>query len=228
MSSSTMEVCHWGPRYIAHGALYVHQLYIVSFVDRLLCWYGATNIPSHAASYYCCVQFYKLFLIVCRRWHFRWLQLPHCGGLTSVSVAIVSPPGAHLMKRPVFGSIRIQSHWCEVFVKPGLAGVDKVSKMVIKNKKSRGIYCTLQVTLEWMTVNLHVLLKIYSTADGWKVQGIPKVPRFAVSRSEVDCLMAMIHCSERQLKSHVRQISKGNSSTEITSGEDWNHASPGS
>jgi len=36
-----------------------------------------------------------------------------------------------------------------------------------------------------MTVNLHVLLKIYSASYSWKLQVIPMVPRFAVSQSDV-------------------------------------------
>jgi hypothetical protein len=50
--------------------------------------------------------------------YFRWLQLQCRGGLTGVCIATVSQPGVHWMKRPLFGSIRIESHWAEVFVEP--------------------------------------------------------------------------------------------------------------
>jgi len=40
------------------------------------------------------------------------------------------------MKRPLFGSIRIESHWAEVFVEPRLAVVEKVRKMITKSGKS--------------------------------------------------------------------------------------------
>jgi len=141
----------------------------------------------------------------CASWvNFWWLQLQRCGGLTGVRVAGVNLPGAHSIKRPVFGSIRIQSHRAEMIAVPWLASVEKVRKMITKNGMSWAIYSKIQVTMEWMTVNLHVLLKIlYPTADSYKLQGIPTVPRLAVSRSDVVCLLAGIHWSERQVKFHV-------------------------
>jgi len=57
----------------------------------------------------------------------------------------------------------------------------------MKSGKSWRTYSKLQVTREWMTVNLHVLLKIYSAAYHWKLQVIPMVPRFAVSRTNDVC-----------------------------------------
>jgi len=39
-----------------------------------------------------------------------------------------------------------------------------------------------------MTVNLHILLKFYAAGYSCKLQVIPKVPRFAVSWSDVVCL----------------------------------------
>jgi len=68
--------------------------------------------------------------------YFRWLQLQRRGGLTGVCVAAVSQPGVHWTKRPVFGSIRIESHRAEVFVEPSLALVEKVRKMITKSGKS--------------------------------------------------------------------------------------------
>jgi hypothetical protein len=46
----------------------------------------------------------------------QYLQLQRSGGLTGVCVALVLQPGAYWMKRPSFDSIRIESHWAEVFV----------------------------------------------------------------------------------------------------------------
>jgi len=65
-----------------------------------------------------------------------WVQLQHCGGLTGICVAAVSQPEAHSMKHPLFGSIRIQSPWGEVFVETELNGVEKVRKMIMKSGKS--------------------------------------------------------------------------------------------
>jgi len=70
-----------------------------------------------------------------------------------------------------------------------------------------------------MTVNLHLLLKIYPDADSCKLQGIPMVPRFAVSRYDVAGLLAGIRLIEWQLKSHIWSIYKGNSSMDRTSGD---------
>jgi len=114
--------------------------------------------------------------------------MQHRRGLTAVSVAAVSQPGAHSMKRLLFGSIGIQSHQAVVIVDPWLAVVDTVRKMTRKSGKSWGIYSKLQVTMEWITVNLHILLKFYPAAYSCKLQVIPTVPRFAVSQTDVVCL----------------------------------------
>jgi hypothetical protein len=64
--------------------------------------------------------------------YFWWLQLQRRGGLTGVSVAAVSQPGVHWMKRLPFASIQIESHRAEVFVEPCLAVVETVRKMITK------------------------------------------------------------------------------------------------
>ena len=43
-----------------------------------------------------------------------------------------------------------------------------------------------------MTVNLHVLLKINRPANLYKLEVIPMVPRFAVSRSDDVCLFVCV------------------------------------
>jgi len=120
--------------------------------------------------------------------YFRWLQLQRCDGPTGVCVAAVSQPEAHSINCLSFRSIGIQSHQAEVFVEPSLAVVEKVRKMITKSGKSWGIYSKLQVTMEWMTVNLHVLLKFHPPAYNHKLKVISKVPWFAVSLSGVVCL----------------------------------------
>jgi len=119
--------------------------------------------------------------------YFRWLQLQRCGELTGVCVATVTQPGAHWMKRASFGSIRFSSHWPEVFLEPSLAVVEKVRKMITKSGQSWRIYSKLQVTREWMTGKLHVLLDVYPAAYHYPLQVIATVPRFAVSRSDDVC-----------------------------------------
>jgi len=183
MQSSTMVVCHSGQGWIGHGALYVHQLYIILLVDCLLHRYGATHTQSHAAANYCYIWFYVLFLIVAPVSYFQWLQFRHHRGLIGVCIATVTEPGEHSMKCPLFSSIRIESHWAGAFVTWWLAVVEKVRKMITKSGKSWGVYSKLQVTREWMTVNLHVLLKINRAAHSSKLRVIPTVPRFAVSWS---------------------------------------------
>jgi hypothetical protein len=116
--------------------------------------------------------------------YFWWLQLQRRGGLTGVCVAAVSQPGEQWMKRPPFSSIRIESHRNEVFVEPWIAVVEKVRKMITKSGKSWGIYSKLQVTREWMTVNLHIVHKIHPAAYRYKLVVIPTVPQLAVIRSD--------------------------------------------
>ena len=187
MRTLTMEVCHCGRRNIGHGAPYLLQLSNILLVELILGWYGATHIRSHATAYCCWVQFYVLFINVRPGPWFRWLQLLRRGGLTGVSIVVVSAPGAHSMKRHSLGSNWNQSHRTEMFGEPWLAVVEKVWKMITKSGMSWGIYCMLPVTMEWMTVNLHVLLKFYPAAYSPKLQVSPMVPQFAVSWSDVVC-----------------------------------------
>jgi len=187
-----MEVCHCGQRYIGRRALYIHQLYIIFLVDCLLYWYGATLIQLHVAACYCCGRSYLLLSNVRPRGYLRWQLLQRCGGLTGVCVAAMSQPQADWMKHLSFGMIRIVSHRAEVLVEPWPTVVEKVRKMITKRGKSWGICTKLQVTREWMTVNLHVLPKVYPAAYRCKLQVIPMVPQFAVSRSDVVCLFGCL------------------------------------
>jgi len=82
-----------------------------------------------------------------------------------------------------FALICIQSHRAEVSVQACVADVEMVRKMITNSGKSWGIYSKLQVPMEWMTVNFHVLTKIYPPAYRWKLQVISTVRRFVVSRS---------------------------------------------
>jgi len=43
-----------------------------------------------------------------------------------------------------------------------------------------------------MTVNLHILFKIHPAVYHWKLEVIPMVPRFAVSRSDDVCLFVCL------------------------------------
>jgi len=74
----------------------------------------------------------------------------------------------------------------------------KVRKMITKSAKPWGIHSWLQVTMGWMTVILHILLTIYTAAYSWRLQGIPTVLRFGLSRSDGVCLFTGIHRSRRQ------------------------------
>ena len=181
LPSSTMEICHCREWWIGHKALYIPQLYTILLVDRLLHWYGETQIRLHATSDHCWVCFYVLFWNMSSGPYFWWVQLQHRGGPTGVCVAAGSQPGAYWIKCPSFGSIWIRSHRHEVFVKPWIAVVVKVTKMITKSGMSWGIYCTLQVIMESLTVTLHILLKFYLSGDSCKLQGILTVPQFAVS-----------------------------------------------
>jgi len=156
-----MEVCHCRPEYIGQGVLLVPQLYIILLVERLLHRYGPSHIRLDAAAYYCCVQFYVLFSNGNPGAYSWWLQLQRHGGSTGDCVAAVSQLGAHWTKRPLFGSIRIESLRAEVFVEPWIPVVEMVRKMITTSGMSWGIYCKLQVIMEWMTVNLHSLLRFF-------------------------------------------------------------------
>jgi len=72
-----------------------------------------------------------------------------------------------------------------------------------RNGKSWGIYRYLQVQMKWVTANFHLLFKLNPAAYSCKLQGIPRVPQFAVSRSDVVHLLTGISCSEQQLISLV-------------------------
>jgi hypothetical protein len=184
-----MVVCDCLLQWIAQGALYILQLYMILIVMWFLHRYEATHIGSHAGSDYCCVQLNMICFNVRLSRYFRCLQLQHRGGLTGVCAATVPQPGEHWMKLPSFDSIRIPYHPAEVFVEPWLAVVAKVRTMITKSGKSWGLDRQLQVTTEWMSVNLHVLPKLYPAAYSCKLQVIPTVPRFAVSWSDVFCLI---------------------------------------
>jgi hypothetical protein len=92
------------------------------------------------------------------------------------------------MKRPSFGSIQIKSQRAEECVEPWLAVVEKEWKMITNSGMFCAIYSNLQVTMEWMTVNLHILLKFYPAADSCKLQEIPTVLRFTVYWFDVVCV----------------------------------------
>jgi hypothetical protein len=97
-----------------------------------------------------------------------------------------------------------------------------------RSGKFWGIYRHLQVKIESVTPNLHVLFKKNPAAHSCKLQGIPADPQCAVSLSDDMCLGTGIYCGERQMKSHAWYIWKGHSSTERTSGDVCLKTSPGS
>jgi hypothetical protein len=123
----------------------------------------------------------------------RWLQLQSLGGLPGVCIDAVSEQGVHSIKRRGFGSIRIQSQRAEVLVETWHAVVETVRKMITKIGKSWGIYSKLQITMEWMPVNLHVLINLLPSAYSYKLPVIPTVPQFAVSLSDAVCLFLCIN-----------------------------------
>jgi hypothetical protein len=188
MPLSTMEVCHCGPGSLGHGNMYVPQPYILLSVDHLLHRSGATHVQLHAGSYYYWVWFNIRFWNVRPGPNFGWLQLQRRGGLTGVCIAAVSQLGSHSMKRLSFGLIQNESHLTEGFVKQWVLVVENVRKMITKSGKSWEIRTTLQVTMEWMTVNLHILLKSYPAAYSCKWQVSSMVPWFAVSLPDIVCL----------------------------------------
>ena len=188
MPSLTIEVCHCGQWYIGYEALYVSQMNMLLVVDRLLHRYGDTHIQLHAASYHCCVRLYVQCWNVHPGPYYRWLQLQCRSAQTDVCRDVVSQPGVRSIKRPSFGSIQMQLLRAEVCVEPGIAVVEKVRKMITTSGKCCGIYSKLQITMEWMTVNLLILPKVYPAAHSCKMQVIPIDPQWAVSRSDVVCL----------------------------------------
>jgi len=82
------------------------------------------------------VRFYVFVLNVCPGPYFRRKQFERRGGLPGVCVAAVSEPGAHRIKRQLFGLVRIESHRAAVFVEPCLAVVDMVRKMITRSGNS--------------------------------------------------------------------------------------------
>ena len=107
--------CLLTARYIDMGLLTSHRVLL-------------SDIAGYSITY--------CFFNVCSGSYSLWLQLQRRGGLPGVCVGAVSQPGAHWMKCPSFGSIRIQSHQAEVCVELSLAVVEKVRKMITKCGKS--------------------------------------------------------------------------------------------
>jgi len=73
--------------------------------------------------------------------------------------------------------------------------------------------------MEWVTANLHVLVKINPTEYSSKLLGFPTVPWFAVCWSDLLCLFTETNRGERQLKYHDCKILSGNTSMDRTSGD---------
>ena len=88
-----------------------------------------------------------------------------------------------------------------------------------RSGKSWGINCLLQVKMEWVTGNLHDLIRMNAAVYSCRLQGFPTVPQFAVYRSYVVRLYTGINVDKWQPKYHVCQIYTGHSLTERTSGE---------
>jgi len=124
MPSSTMEVSHYGQRWIGHVDLYVPQLCIILLVDRRLHRDGSTRIWLHAASHSCWFRFDVLFSNVRPGSYFQWLQLQRRRELTGVCIAAVFYRVAHCLRCLSFGSIWLQSHLVEVFLEPWHAVVE--------------------------------------------------------------------------------------------------------
>jgi len=177
---------------------------MILLVDCILQRDWATHIWSHTASYYRSVRCYVL-LFTLRPWPYLWwLQSQRRGGLTGICIAAVSLRGAHSMKRPAFGAIRIQSLHSEVFVDPWFAPVEMVSKMIMKSGKSweyilsyKSQWNKWQSTcmFNWSFILLHMAASCRWFQWSCDLQ--------SVSAMLFICLFAGIHWSEWQLISHV-------------------------
>jgi len=184
-SQSSIAQIVWTDGWVVHGGCLLRAAIIrtccplcIPAVHQRVSWWPFTLVWSYSHPIACCVIF--LVFPVIRT--FCQCQL------TGVSVVAVSQRVAHWMKHLSIGSIRIRSHLAEVLIELWYVVVGLERKIITKRiGKSRGIYCLLQVTMEWVTANSHILLKMNPTAYSCMLQGFPTVLRFVVSRSDVVC-----------------------------------------
>jgi len=54
--------------------------------------------------------------------------------------------------------------------------------------------------MEYIAANMIVMIKMNPTEYGCKLQGFPTAPQFAISRSDVACLITGISCGVRPPK----------------------------
>jgi len=70
--------------------------------------------------------------------------------------------------------------------------------------------------MEYISANMIVMIKMNPSEYGCKLQGFPTAPQFAISRSDVACLITGINCGVRLPKSPNCGILIGFSSSERT------------
>jgi hypothetical protein len=73
--------------------------------------------------------------------------------------------------------------------------------------------------MEYIAASMIVMIKMNPTKQGCKLEGFPTCPQFAISESDVVCLITMINCGVRPPKSPDYLISIGSSSSERTSAD---------
>jgi len=173
--------CRW---YMADVALPISQLYSIFLVDGCLCTDIFTDIWWHTGCYCCRCQFYVPFVTVRPE-----LYVQCQGAQTGVCVVAEYHLVAQFMKWLSFNLIRIPLYLAEVFVELWFAVVEKQKKMTTERSgKFWGIYCQLQLKMEWVTANLHDLLKMNTAFYHGRLHGFPIFLRSALSQSDIVCL----------------------------------------
>jgi len=152
-------------------------------------------------------------------WLFWWLHWLWCGQPTGIVVGPVSQRVMHWKGHLSVSAIQFCLHLAERYVELWFAGVKTQRKIILnRSGKSWGIYSQLQLTMEWVTANLHVLPKISPTISSWRLQGFPTVLELAVCQSDVVRLFTGYNGGEQHPQSHFCKTWVGNYSMERTSG----------
>jgi len=96
----TMVVIYSGQWWIGHLSIYVHQVYIIWFVNSHLLGCGVSWNWLHATSKSCCFRYYVPCLNLHPLSHVQWLHWQHHGELL-VSVWLLFSVGGELNEPPV-------------------------------------------------------------------------------------------------------------------------------
>ena len=139
--------------------------------------------------------------------YFLWLHWLGCSRLPGQCDAVMCQRVAKCLKCQITDSIQTCSLLVVVFMASTLTCVEFDHIMITNSSgKAWGIFCVVQDKIEWVSANVHILLKMNPALYSCKLQVFPTVVQFAVSWSDVVSLFTWINSGEWQLKFLVWKI----------------------